>query len=945
MLSEMFDKLNTKLADKVGFTEDGIEFASPDREIKRLVEGVTGGGEDLRKYLIYRHYDKEKQIYLNSENYLGFILEIAPLVGVSEDIEKNIEFLLNNDLPLGGSLNFLLVANHDISNLITAWQTSNNMSNEVINQLKNKRAELFFEMAENFNNRVKLICRDYRIYLSYSQQLAPTEDNLEKFLSFREVLVKKLEVLKLAYKMIEADELIDVVNDVVQMQLAKSQQDSYRYNEHEELSLQMLQLFDGLQINKDHILQLRCNMVSKIFEVTELPSEFSLNAMIKLLGSEENVAMNIPGRFIISYSITNDLGDAMQGALMHQGEVVMKESENFLHRLNHGMKIRAKEWYEICSRLQKKEKCLHESFKVMVTAPKELISKAEQSLISLYNINNFKLASAKYMQLVLLQSMLPMQQGIMHSTLKSFKLARKSLVKETMTRIPIHAEWKGMHSTGLLLAGRRGQVFSWTPFKKINDGNYNVCVFAPAGGGKSVLLQSLVTSFVADNISCYVLDIGQSFLNSGEIVNGQILRFGNNTKLNLNPFSALSEQRELLLKQRQQNKGEHVLTKDEIELINDLKILSKELLATMCNVKSNDAYLRGALEEVINDALNYYDFEINLDKFIVFLARHENADLRTFSKTLYPYTNDGVYGKYFSSNDELKFTNLLTIFEFEEIKDNEQLISIVLQCVMQYIIRPFLVGDRQKRFAIIVDEAWMLLKHAPAFWAAQARTLRKYEGSLIICVQGYDDLSHTPEHRTILQNSAWKIILKQNSTSIEPFKADEELNKVIPLIRSLSFSPGQFSELFIYATGIKVVGRLILDNFSLVAYSTDGATFNAVSRLVASGMRRLEAIEEIVYAKYKDAPMFDWTKTQVTVVNKLLRDKFQIIATTTDAKIIDAVTSRIKAGMSKVRAIQEVIYEQYGDVEVAELSTAKLLSIEQISEEEIAHQPTAEEVA
>jgi ABC-type iron transport system FetAB ATPase subunit len=51
--------------------------------------------------------------------------------------------------------------------------------------------------------------------------------------------------------------------------------------------------------------------------------------------------------------------------------------------------------------------------------------------------------------------------------------------------------------SGVLLLGRRGKLFNWNPFVRINAGNYNVSVMAPSGSGKSVFLQELASSMLA----------------------------------------------------------------------------------------------------------------------------------------------------------------------------------------------------------------------------------------------------------------------------------------------------------------------------------------------------------------------------------------------------------------------------------------------------------------
>ncbi len=102
----------------------------------------------------------------------------------------------------------------------------------------------------------------------------------------------------------------------------------------------------------------------------------------------------------------------------------------------------------------------------------------------------------------------------------------------------------------------------------------------------------------------------------------------------------------------------------------------------------------------------------------------------------------------------------------------EVLLKVVvhLQILLMEITNQFLTGERTQAFMIIVDEAWMLLDFAASFFAAFGRTVRKYGGSLVICVQNFMDLQKTIEHKTILENSTWTVMLKQDEKGLGAFR-------------------------------------------------------------------------------------------------------------------------------------------------------------------------------
>ena len=290
---------------------------------------------------------------------------------------------------------------------------------------------------------------------------------------------------------------------------------------------------------------------------------------------------------------------------------------------------------------------------------------------------------------------------------------------------------------------------------------------------------------MAQNTRMFILDIGQSFANICTLLDGEIIQFGRNAPFSLNPFASFY-------------KGMSPDDKDEF-----LKC-TKGLLEVMCGV-GDDARGSAELEKAIVAALLQNNYKLDISSFAEFLEKSESIILQKYGATLYPYTSEGLYGKYFSGTKQATFKRLITVFEFEEIKNDPKLLSIVLQILLMEVTNQFLTGDRQTPFMIIVDEAWMLLDFATSFFAAFVRTVRKYGGSLVICVQNFMDLHKTQEHRTILENSTWTILLKQDEKGLGAFKESEAFKEMIPLIRSISLSPNKYAEALLYTTGVTVI--------------------------------------------------------------------------------------------------------------------------------------------
>ncbi len=858
-LKEHLIDISARFAEFAGF-EDNIRGGTSciSDKIKKEVEISTGSARSLSEYLIYKYYDESSSVFYTDDGVAGFLMELDPIVGSKEALEKNLELFFNNEMPADSWMQFLLVASSDIGSITEKWKQARVSTNPLLKKLEQGREKFLHRLSRDFKNSSGRITRDYKLYLVFNQNCGGSSSKLNELKIFMQNLKQKLDSINLAPKLLEAEDLIVLVREIVELNLDIRNNDRVRpnsrprrYNKNIIISDQILTPGVSNVILEDRIEHKSSKLASKCYFVTDLPKEFSLDEMIGLLGDGVRDNLAIPARFILSYTVANNLNKATQTALVEKGERVIASSEQWFSRNNRDIKREAAEWKDINDRAKNGEKFLTEYFQVMMTAPSDFIDEAEQSLFSLYNILDWRIDVNRHFQFPALLSILPMHCSYLWKSLSNFKLTKISLSSEVIAKLPIHAEWKGVPEPGMLLSGRRGQLFNWNPFYRISSGNYNVCVFGPSGSGKSVFLQDFTTSMMAQNVKVFILDIGQSFKNVCNLLGGEVIQFGSGSNIVLNPFSGfkanISESDRLIAKS-----------------------YAKAIVCSMCGAKGNNLE-ESIIEKAISIGLELYGSKLDITKLAEVLskgvedkknnnnAKNNSAVATNLSHSLYSYTKKGLYGKFFSSNNneegnkpkqEAKFDKQITVFEFEEIKNDPLFLAVVLQIISMQIFMQVLTGDRSKRFVIIVDEAWMVLEHSAKFLAELARTLRKYGGSLVVCVQNFTDLQGGEHQKAILENSTWTVLLKQDEKGINAFKTSEAYKDIIPLIKSVSIAREKYAEALLCATAVKIVGRLALDNYSKVLYSTDADIFRGLNELTESGISLDEAVTTIALRKY-----------------------------------------------------------------------------------------------
>jgi conjugal transfer ATP-binding protein TraC len=188
--------------------------------------------------------------------------------------------------------------------------------------------------------------------------------------------------------------------------------------------------------------------------------------------------------------------------------------------------------------------------------------------------------------------------------------------------------------------------------------------------------------------------------------------------------------------------------------------------------------------------------------------------------------------------------------DLDELRSKKDLQEVVLLTLI-YQIQQEIVKERIQRKIVVVDEAWDLLTggNTTAFLENGYRRFRKYRGACISITQSINDFYKHPSGRAILENSDFFFLLRQRAESIEALKESKRVmlsEGMYELLKSVHTDSGNYSEIFVYSpTGI-AIGRLTVDRFTQLLYSTKAEEFAQVKELVAQGKTVIEAIRQII---------------------------------------------------------------------------------------------------
>jgi len=796
------------------------------------MEGIMdriGNPTPKSQLLPYSYYDAKTEMFYSGKSTIGFVIKCHPIVGCGSDLYKQISLWLDDYLPPNGCLQVLLLASDDLTEPLGNWKLARKKGGEVYQKLEDHRINFYKGYNEAEGNNFKI--RNYELFFSFSMK---SLKNKAVTLEFKEKLFSQLSS-GFSPSLVDGDGLIRLVKELINY----PQFEGPKYNKLDLIANQISDTSVSLSVSEEGVFHGE-EFVTKCYEANTFPENFSIDQFPNLLGDCEQDSMQIPARFAINYIISNNISDTAQESLKIKGEGVIEQAKGMLARLSNTLAEEGAEWHEILSSLKKrKERFLTTGLSVMITAKKDQITKVSQKLVSLWKKNDFYLKESKYFHLPILLSACPFMPTIeTGGILKKFNATRTALSSEAKSLLPIHAEWKGARNGGMLLVGRRGQVFSWDSFE---GSNYNACIVGESGSGKSVFLQEYVVSQLAKGSRVFVIDIGRSFEKTCKILGGDFVFFGSNSKISLNPFSNIPSEE----------------IDDEIaqDSLSTLKFVIAKMVAPKAGtIDIQDAIVARSLFKV----WHRYKNKADIDKLAEVLAG-EGERGKDLALMLFEFTSKGSYGKFFNGNDNITFKNDLTVLEFEELRERPDLGGVIMQMLSLQIVQQVYLSDRKQRFVILFDEAWYALKHFPQMLASMARTVRKYNGALVLGTQSLTDFygsgggeegsaSEDEKARfSVIENSSWRVLLKQKSDSAEKAKRIGLGPGQIELLKNLQAPNKQYSESLICQSDKEYfVSRLMLDEFSQVLYSSKPEVFSAVQELLKAGKTTTEAIETVM---------------------------------------------------------------------------------------------------
>ena len=359
----------------------------------------------------------------------------------------------------------------------------------------------------------------------------------------------------------------------------------------------------------------------------------------------------------------------------------------------------------------------------------------------------------------------------------------------------------------------------------------NFAIFAPTGEGKSFLANNILRQYFESGVRLVIIDLGGSYTKFAKLYPDHytVLRYESGKNLGINPFY-ISNQNDL--------------TPERLE---DLSVFLFELFASDLKVTKAQSV---SIKKILR---HYYDSTSNnhsLEGFYGFIEKHQEKllgvlkihpdyfNVTSFLHVMSEYVGGGLYSFLFEVSEDQTYKiedKRLIIFELDEVKDNKEILSVMLKLIKSAIQRT-IWKNRAEKGIILFDEFAKQLKFENVLESVEFyyQAIRKQNGAIGIILQSINQLPNNSTSASILENTQVIYSLNNEKGYDELVKrlnlSTHDLNQLKSIKNNLS-GTRKYTEMFIKIGKESNIFRLEVPKEVYAAYLTDGQENEEIMKL------------------------------------------------------------------------------------------------------------------
>jgi len=334
----------------------------------------------------------------------------------------------------------------------------------------------------------------------------------------------------------------------------------------------------------------------------------------------------------------------------------------------------------------------------------------------------------------------------------SLGIRRNITTKPLSAFFPFTSQFLQLNESGIWMGLNKNDVPLINDIFKLP--NPNGMILASSGAGKSYWTKLFIMRQLLNGTKVMIIDPQSEYLRLLQQFNGQIVNFSRTSKTVINPLDLMG----------------HDYAEKRLSLLDLFAVMLgdvSEIQKAVLDRAITRTYERKGITEnpktwnnqppILGDLLD------ELEKMSKSATVIEKETYRSLINRLSMYV-DGVFS-FFNRQTHLDFNNILVGFIIGDMPRQAKPLNMFL--ILDYVYMKMKKDIERK--LLVIDEAWSLLGRAEdsEYVFEIVKTCRKFNMGLLLITQDVADLLQSKAANAILQNSSYKLLMKQQAAVIE----------------------------------------------------------------------------------------------------------------------------------------------------------------------------------
>ena len=699
-------------------------------------------------------YDAEDGLFLTEDRSLSFGFICQPLSGADPAVADRVNVLLNQDWPVDTLLQVSLWTSPDIDATLALMQVRRIAQQQPFHQdMLRATVEFLGQGAQSaLEGTAGIRLRRMQVLVTVKLPMAgamPTESDIRRAAELRLSTFQSLGTIGLRPETLGSDHYVRLLSTMLNWSPDAGWHDQIT-PECDPTLLIRDQLFDfdnslrvdarGLWLGEKRV---------KTLSVKRYPDRIHFGSAVAYLGDVLSGTRGIRQNTILTLTLHYPDAEDTRASLDAKRQWVVNQAYGPILKFLPQLGIRKHNFDTLFDAFMDGDRPVRAYFGAVLFCDAEDEAQAVSNARVYFRELGFQLMEDKYFCLPFFLNCLPF--GADRMAIRDSNRYRTLGTRHAIPLLPLFADWPGTGTPTLNFVSRNGQMVNVSLFD--SGSNYNCCIAAQSGSGKSFLANEIIVNYLGEGARIWVIDVGRSYQNLCETLDGDFMAFSADKPICLNPFELVRSWEE------------------------EADVVAGLVTAMAAPTEKLSDYQTAGLKRVLKSVWDAQGQSMTVDDIAKALCAEQDQRLTDVGEQLFPFTTQGEYGRFFNGQNNVRFTNDFTVLELEELKGRKHLQQVVLLQLIYQIQQEMYLGERDRPKIVIIDESWDLLGmgDAATFMEHGYRRFRKYGGAAVTITQSVNDLYRSPTGRAIVENSANMYLLGQKAEAIEALKAERRL--------------------------------------------------------------------------------------------------------------------------------------------------------------------------